>query len=119
MLYNKKWDQNQNPVSKLLRDGADHMEKHGHTKGQLQDDNGSVCFLGALYAARGRMNVIDGVSDVTDIVQSVMNIPFHRNGSVYAMVAWNNAPERTGEEVIAAMRLAADYAETKETADAV
>jgi hypothetical protein len=79
---------------------ADLIEQRGHAKGALYDHRGRLCLLGALNMA-------------------VSGLPRHNHGGTRAMryveqfigdqdaVRWNNAPERTPEEVIAVLRRAA------------
>jgi hypothetical protein len=82
------------PILKVLLDAADYMEAHGHCKHAIEDSRGRVCLLGAIirvgkehfYAASDRMR----------------NYTKHP-----ALSDWNNARERTQEEVVAAFRAAA------------
>lgn len=130
MLYNQDWNRKPNPVSEVLLKAADLLEKHGHTKNILKNSDGSMCFMGALNmaetgdawfrnpelavkAATITANML-GVKPVRHYLLS-KNDPFI---GVRAIVDWNNAKERTAQEVIDAMRAAAKIAE-QETADAV
>lgn len=117
MLFNQDWDKaNDNPVSKLLLGGAAMIEKHGHAKYILKDDKGSLCFMGALFAVQGYVpeKAVEAAKATCKAVGISWNVDFPST-SVGRIVDWNNAPERTGQEVIDAMRAAA-YAVAKETA---
>jgi hypothetical protein len=125
MLYNESWDKsNSNPVSDVLRKGADLIEKHGHAKFTRRDKNGSMCFLGALDVAQGRNEQNWKFERDTELTRRAavalsqvvdMSVLFadKEPDKRYVTAEWNNLPERTAQEVIDAMRLAADvYART-------
>lgn len=91
------------PWRTLLLDSADRIECRGHAKDVLCSDDGAVCFRGALVDAQSWRTFC-------------YLLPIHRLaernmvsflGIQYGVVAWNNAPERTAEEVITAMRACA------------
>ncbi len=102
MLYDKKWDKEikvVDEVGKVMLKAADYIEEHGHCKHVLCDDKGAVCIRGALIR----------VGSFTQLTKAELRlkefgIPWNERVGV---VDWNNAPERTGEEVIAALRAAA------------
>jgi hypothetical protein len=123
MLYNQEWDK-QTPtlMSKLLDTAADLIEQYGHTKKQLYGKDGSMCFMGAIHRAedmvassgkimRGEAaeHVMKAMGMVAASYPGMDTYEFyrHRPDPVMTMVEWNNAPERTGQEVIDAFRLAA------------
>jgi hypothetical protein len=127
MLQNPNWDRpHANSVSELLLKGADLIEKHGHTKNNLYDDNGAMCFMGALWKAMDAWDIGLRIQAATS-VKRVLGLPnptrsMGLSPDISAVVDWNNAPERTAQEVIDAMRLAArmNVSENiKETVDAV
>jgi hypothetical protein len=109
MLYNKNWDKKPNPISTLLNKAADLLVQTGHTKWTLIDSQGQMCANGAIYfAAESRhLDFYAGA----DALASYLKLGDRRQ-----IPAWNNAPERTGEEVIDAFRQAA---KAMETADAI
>ena len=113
MLYNKDWERKSNPVSDLLYKAAALLEKHGHVRFSREDENGSMCFLGAMEAAE-HGDVMAGRPDSELVIQAAEAViqtlgikPREDRDARYPAVAWNNVPERTGQEVIDAMRLAA------------
>jgi hypothetical protein len=129
MLFNQDWEQSNNPVSRLLSRAADLMEQFGLAKFVRKDSNGSMCYLGALEEANGGMFSADVynplVVEASKRIQKALDLTpagyrgYHGPETVYPVVAvvdWNNAPERTKEEVVEAMRQAA---KVKETADAI
>lgn len=103
---------------------ADYIAEHGHTKGTLMDDEGRVCFLGALDAVAPRESIGDWARaaenegrvtvtvadmlglDSPDRAYSNVLSPERREQyrKTRAVVQWNNDPERTADEVIDALR---------------
>ena len=100
------------PWRQLLLDAADYMEKHGHCKHLLYNDEGEVCFLGALNAACYGSASACGISNTYNIAARMMarhvNIAGYVNiafiGVSDPAVVWNNDPNRAGAEVVAGMR---------------
>jgi hypothetical protein len=94
-------------VAADLRAAADLLEHEGWTQGQFQDEEtGCRCAAGALEAAAeeeisGRW--LDGIAALT---QQLGISP----GPI-SLYRWNDTPGRTADEVIAALRAAADRAE--------
>lgn len=113
----------------VLSAAADHMEEVGLYKGDFYDSddmddmyaccplltevveearNKSCCALGAIYAVvptrftRARVDIEPLVDRATGLL--VGHLGVH---SVNAIPDWNDAPERTQEEVVAALRAAA------------
>lgn len=103
MLYDTKWDKEVkvvDEVGQILLKMADYIEKHGWCQGRLENPCGAVCARGALFKVTTNpvyQNVEARLSKCVggerDPVNNVVN--------------WNNAPERTKEEVVAMMRHAA------------
>lgn len=83
------------PWRQALLDAADYMERHGHCKFVLQDSGGAVCLQGALNEVCGFVQMVFLIHHVEKFL------------GVTNAVAWNNEPERTGAEVVAAMRACA------------
>lgn len=113
MLYNKEWDKPTTP-SAVMRRAADLIEEKGHTKGQLIDSNGSMCVNGALWNALGGFATPnrDLFLETTKILAKAIGIGMHPYWTqTYDLPGWNNAPERTGEEVIAKLREVANQNE--------
>lgn len=138
MLYNKDWEQPKiNPVSDVLLKAADLIEQKGHTKNARKTRNG-FCFLGALEEVQGT-GLATGLVDTlltyqaSEAVAKMLGLSARNNFWLTgreptfrdyrgSMAIWNNAPERTAQEVIDIMRKAARQqlqAEVKEIADAV
>ncbi len=108
----------------LLRKAADIIEREGHAKGELRDPQGRHCATGAVMAAErpGSYDIFEErlealTSDVINAVKAVgryldPNPPVDVNE--YTMmhwpmvVNWNNAPERTAEEVVDTLRTVAN-----------
>lgn len=88
------------PWRKLLLDAADLIEERGHCKSALRNEHGQLCLLGAvLVASRGdlsaRVRVPDGAVTAMEYVDRYLDED---------AVDWNNAPDRTPEQVISALR---------------
>lgn len=93
------------PWRQLLLDAADYMETHGHCKGNFENTLGQVCFYGALKKVCGwdteTHNVLTPDEKIL-FMDAVCKVKLCFPGR--DMVVWNDAPERTGEDVIAVMR---------------
>lgn len=85
------------PVSKSLLDAADYIEKHGHCKHMAKNSDGNACIVGALSITW----CLSSCAKVASYLVLCVETP------VVSITAWNDAPERTAEEVIAALRGAA------------
>lgn len=87
------------PWRRALLDGADYIARNGHHKGACYNyaagPNPPSCLIGSLSNAGGINNILEPV----EIFEKYIN--------GYNVVAWNDAPERTAGEVIAAMRACA------------
>jgi hypothetical protein len=103
------------PWRRLCLEGADLIEKTGLAKHIIKDQCGRYCWLGALFFVQndGR----DNYGNVHDpVIREAATKTLTYLGikkDIYPasqMVHWNNARERTSEEVIAAMRGAAKQA---------
>lgn len=89
-------------VNKVLLRAADLIEKEGFSKGMYRSHTGCFCALGAIRQA---------VKDVTGVVPL---IPLPSIGGVNgypidvpggpSVVSWNDAKERTAEDVVRTLR---------------
>ena len=90
--------------AEVLRKAADVIRERGHCKGHYER-HGSVCIFGAL-------NVIEtgnALEPPPDITESERWLRKALGGD--SVTLFNDAPERTAEEVIAALEKAAALAE--------
>lgn len=94
--------------AEVLRKAADVIREQGHCKGVYSTEDGRVCVYGAINTAAGHWPVFEGDDYVVDT--ACRTLMRHLD---YDVVYWNDAPERTAEEVIAALEKAAELAETK------
>lgn len=86
------------PWRELMLKAADLIEKHGHAKGSYTDARGGYCFMGALHVAEtGDTMGTNGLS--SEACHRVMKHIGSRG-----FIDWNDAPERTGAEVVGIMR---------------
>lgn len=92
------------PDTKALLDAADYMEKHGHCKGSYRrtrhpESMPTVCAFGAILMA---------TDDGDTRSQAAQRLAaFVGATEDHGVPDWNDAPERTADEVIAALRGAA------------
>ena len=102
MLYDTKWDQQVKVVDELgqiMLKAADLLEKDGWCQHHLSNNEGAHCVRGALMEFGSAYVVLQAEQRLKAI-----GIPCD---DWYGIVSWNNAPERTAEEVINALRAAA------------
>jgi hypothetical protein len=109
MLKRPEWDKpvEVNPLSKLYAAAADAIEQKGHAKYALITDTGAMCIMGAInYVATG-----DACDYDNRLFQGDYNVriiePLEQFTGGRNPIGWNNAPERTKEEVVAMLRKAA------------
>lgn len=103
MLYDKRWDVAAKPLAdwqRVLLAAADLIECDGHCKGCLVDLDGRRCAMGAIFMA-----CLDD-SAVNAVIAERAEHALFRHISC-TIVEWNDAPERTAAEVVAALRGAA------------
>lgn len=100
------------PIARVLWDAANYIEEHGWCQNRLTDVRGRVCFQGALGKA------IDPAVDLTAWRKPAQwphwglardaNMAFIRHLGLSASkdetYLWNDAPDRTQEEVVTALR---------------
>lgn len=104
----------------ILRKAAEGLRVLGFTKFIRHDDKGRMCALGAIEHALGphmSFLVADDHLAVKAFAQHVPDISkqtWSGNPLSYCIAEWNNAPERTAEEVIATFLAAAACEEHKE-----
>lgn len=108
-------------VGQLLLDAANVIRRDGHCKYVLTDKHGRVCLLGAIYAAVTGQPYYPTIRFVVDepqklnSLQTAWNAVARATGDAYPLwlghdlAEWNNAPERTAEEVISVLETAAFY----------
>jgi len=98
------------PSRKLLWDSAQYMRKHGHVKHMLVGPEGQVCVNGALMMVIGTTNS-DLIHNAIQTLVNYLSISSCTTGAHKLIetshVSWNNAPERTENEVIEALEGAA------------
>lgn len=82
---------------------ADYLMEHGWRQHAKGEHGGPRCALGALFSASGMTDLSVAQSDETchAYVEAVRQLTEHVDGNV---PAWNNAPERTAEDVILAFK---------------
>ena len=85
-------------AQKWMLTAADAIERYGHRKGRLGCVNTGMCIRGAMFYAAGKL--FDTAADQA-LALVAARLGFDNLGQI---IDWNNAPERTAEEVIAALR---------------
>jgi hypothetical protein len=104
----------------LLRDAAEYISEHGWTRGKMRDDKGAVCAMGALY-----MTTVVGIDNIyratllgeaVTALGDIAGVAVIRTGpgsfGVNEVPKWNDAPERTAEEVVLTFKRAAELADS-------
>jgi hypothetical protein len=123
MLYDPNWKTNQiDQTETILQSAADLIEKHGHLKNDLGDFTRGFCLRGALQQATLKAGVLDVHPmeiNLTGKVGKFLNLQKIPDGDMeywtshgyppdtayaHPAIVWNNAPERTKEEVVQALR---------------
>ena len=92
-------------TSQICRDAAQLIRKRGHAKGERKTNDGRLCLIGSLYEALGEQEEIPPLFTWPPYL-AVRQVLANRWVSL-----WNDAPERTPDEVIAALEAAADKSE--------
>lgn len=91
--------------AKLLLKAAALIEKHGLAKFTQLAEDGSMCTAGAIVVAEERNpHECDGYGPVGKI--AIARLLPHI-GQEYGPADWNNAPERTKDQVVAKLRAVA------------
>lgn len=86
----------------LLEKAADVIFTKGHCKGDLQNSEGNVCALGALELARKGVRL--NQEDITILRDYNYTLKLLRSKVGSGIASWNDAPERTPEEVMNTMK---------------
>lgn len=105
MLHNPRNDYTLE--GKLLLDAADYMDQHGHCKYMTWDPEGRVCLAGALIKVGAGSGMKILTHDTEDRLIDILELIRPNVGGQHP-IDWNNAEERTGEEVINMLRLTAE-----------
>jgi hypothetical protein len=96
----------------VLDRAADLIERGGHLK-QLYMNNGALCALGGLMAAVGSDESIDPYHDPRTMIAADTLWRY-----VGAVARWNDAPERTKDDVTSTLRACAALLRARESAPA-
>jgi hypothetical protein len=95
--------------SEALNAAADHIQIFGHRKHGLGEQGQPTCALGALQAVTGGRDANGWMQPGIKLLRYIERPD---------VAVWNNAPERTAEDVIAAMRACALIEAAREEQDA-
>lgn len=106
------------PWRQNLLDAAQLIRENGHAKGVFINDKGSLCARGAINQVRdGIARHSQGHGKEEEMLSKFLNLEERKNFCQcdickpmrlpVAVADWNNAPERTAEEVISAMEACA------------
>ena len=87
-------------IKAKFREAAQYIREHGHCKKNYEDDTGRVCAFGALAKVHG-ITIRPGTHGGSlNSPEDYWKIESHLNNAGLT-ITWNDAPERTAEEVIA------------------
>ncbi len=115
MLYNRKWEKKINVAptwrTVLLR-AADIVRERGLAKWHLEDDLGRVCVHGAILIATSGDPYGDSQPGSLEVEACQALCSYLQQSGAekiygYGAAEWNNEPDRTADEVIAALEGAA------------
>jgi hypothetical protein len=106
-------------VAADLRAAADVLERDGWTQGTYSRTDGCHCVAGAVYAAICCPDPCEASdAEYHRVDEALTGLARFLGRSTLAVegvaIAWNDDPERTAAEVIAALRAAADAAEAEQ-----
>ncbi len=93
-------------AAEVARKAADLLERDGWCQGRLYSDDGERCLLGVLIAVEQYLDTPDEVDEIDAVDEAIgcrVGTPF--------LAKWNDAPERTADEVIALLREVANELE--------
>jgi hypothetical protein len=88
----------------ILNGGADYIAEHGHAKGIFVTYDGCACAIGAMrMTAFGSADIpySGGYDTLDEYRDAIRNLG---SGIMNSIPQWNDAPERTAQEVIDTMR---------------
>lgn len=93
---------------RVLIEAAHAIRTRGHTQHELVSDDGRLCMIGAINFVRTGSAEFQADYGGMQYTGRVADFLFGRTSHTRA-VMWNNAPERTAAEVIAALEDAAFF----------
>lgn len=102
--------------SRILLRAADLLEKHGLAKHCQRDSEGRMCMAGAIIVAAGGTpetfyswtgDALGSCYPSRAAWEAAMRVIKGLPGCTYGPANWNNAPERTKDEVVAKLRAVA------------
>lgn len=99
-------------IADVLERAADDIATNGLAKGYLRNQGGQHCSIGAIGCALGwdtysYGNVREVAEFLVDYLPDKIQEQNWRSSAWNIIVEWNNEPDRTAEEVVDTMRLAA------------
>jgi hypothetical protein len=114
-------------ASELAFKAAQVMSERGHCKNQVHDDQGRVCFVGALGAAALQVSqqghrypsaeyykVIAAAGNILRSREGLAELPEDViGGSAFKAIRYNNREDVTGEDVILLFKQCGEYLERK------
>lgn len=101
-------------AARVLREAAEYIGEHGWIQGDVEDEaTGSVCALGAINAvlpiAWEDFGALDAMTAYLGLVHPLRTevVGF----TMHPVAKWNDAKERTAEDVVLAMKRTAEELE--------
>ncbi len=96
-------------TSEVLYKAIDILHERGWTQDVYENAEGNVCSLGAIDSARMDLDLSTSESGADDPIEALEEIIGYQD-----VPEWNDAPERTFEDVLLAFKTAAYEAELRE-----
>lgn len=101
----------------ILDKAADLIDTYGHCKGVYFGDDGSMCMYGSVVLAGQPGYDTENPADLTPEVMAAhrcLDRFMLRQRQSAPAFGWNDAPERTKEEVVSTLRAAAQAARAEQ-----
>jgi hypothetical protein len=92
-------------VAHTLREAAEYICEHGWVQNILSSTDGRVCAIGAIRRIGGTGD--ERTYDAVDALCEYLDLPM-ATGILHPVAIWNDAPERSAEDVILAMKRCAE-----------
>lgn len=102
-------------VIQLLKDAKERIEKNGHCKDQLWDEQGRCCIIGAVSRAHGPAGAAVYNPDAYFAAMNSIRASIPADAPTQSIPGYNDLPETTKEDVLALFDRAIARVESTET----
>lgn len=102
-------------VKQLLQDAKEHIEKKGHCKGMLWDEEGRCCIIGAVSRVHGPVGTAVFNPDAYFAAMNSIRASIPADAPTQSIPGYNDRPETTKEDILALFDRAIARVESTET----